>query len=66
MITENLIINLILILTAAWFLGRVFTRFGLPVVLGELLAGIILGPTLLGIISMSEPIDCWRSSGYSS
>ena len=53
MITEHLIINLILILSAAWFLGRVFARFGLPVVLGELLAGIILGPPLLGIISTS-------------
>jgi len=63
MITEHLIINLILILTAAWFLGRVFARFGLPVVLGELLAGIILGPTLLGIISTSEPIELLAEFG---
>jgi Kef-type K+ transport system membrane component KefB len=63
MITEHLIINLILILTAAWFLGRVFARFGLPVVLGELLAGIILGPPLLGIISTSEPIELLAEFG---
>ena len=32
MITEHLIVNLILILTVAWLLGRGFSRFGLPVV----------------------------------
>ncbi len=61
--TEHLIVNLILILTVAWFLGRVFARFGLPVVLGELLAGIILGPPLLGIISTSEPIELLAEFG---
>lgn len=63
MITGNLVINLILILAAAWFLGRVFTRFGLPAILGELLAGIILGPTLLGIISPSEPLEMLAEFG---
>ena len=63
MITEYLIINLILILTAAWFLGSVFARFGLPVVLGELLAGVILGPPLLGIISTSGPIELLAEFG---
>jgi Kef-type K+ transport system membrane component KefB len=63
MITEHLIVNLILILTTAWFMGRVFARFGLPVVLGELLAGLILGPPLLGIISASEPIELLAEFG---
>jgi hypothetical protein len=35
-ITSELILNILLIL--AWVLGSVFTRFGLPVMLGELLA----------------------------
>ncbi|MFQ5715127.1 MAG: cation:proton antiporter [Candidatus Scalinduaceae bacterium] len=63
MITEHLIVNLILILTAAWFLGRVFARYGLPVVLGELLAGLILGPPLLGIVNASEPIELLAEFG---
>ncbi len=63
MITGHLIVNLILILTVAWFMGRIFARFGLPVVLGELLAGIILGPPLLGIISASEPIELLAEFG---
>ncbi len=63
MITEHLIVNLILILAAAWGLGMVFARFGLPVILGELLAGLILGPPLLGIITASEPIELMAEFG---
>ena len=63
MITQHLIVNLILILTVAWFMGRVFARFGLPVVLGELLAGLILGPPLLGIVTASEPIELLAEFG---
>ena len=63
MITEHLIVNLILILAAAWGLGNVFARFGLPVILGELLAGLILGPPLLGIVTASEPIELLAEFG---
>ena len=63
MITGHLIVNLILILTVAWFMGRIFTRFGLPVVLGELLAGLILGPPLLGIVNTSEPLELMAELG---
>jgi Kef-type K+ transport system membrane component KefB len=35
MITTPLILNLLLILSVAWLLGYFFSRFGLPVVLGE-------------------------------
>lgn len=38
-------------------LGIIFSRFGLPVMLGELLAGVILGPPLLGIVQFSPSID---------
>lgn len=41
MITTQLILNLLLILTVAWILGSIFNRFGLPTMLGELLAGVI-------------------------
>ena len=63
MITGHLIVNLVLILTMAWFMGRVFARLGLPVVLGELLAGLILGPPLLGIVTASEPIELLAEFG---
>jgi Kef-type K+ transport system membrane component KefB len=62
-ISEQLIINLVLILTVAWAFGSLFSWFGLPVVLGELMAGLILGPPLLGIISGSEPIELMAEFG---
>ncbi|MFQ5466176.1 MAG: cation:proton antiporter, partial [Thermodesulfobacteriota bacterium] len=63
MLTSQLITTLILILTVAWVLGRLFARFGLPVILGELLAGLILGPPVLGIVGSSEPIELMAEFG---
>jgi len=63
MITSELILNLLLILTLAWILGILFSRFGLPVMLGELLAGIILGPPLLGLVSISDPLEILAELG---
>lgn len=63
MITTQLILTILLILVVAWFLGWIFTRFGLPVMLGELLAGLILGPPLLGIVSASPPIELMADLG---
>jgi Kef-type K+ transport system membrane component KefB len=62
-ITPQLIIDLLLILTVAWALGGLFMRFGLPVMLGELLAGVILGPAWLGIISATEPFGLLAELG---
>ncbi|MBW1772664.1 MAG: cation:proton antiporter [Deltaproteobacteria bacterium] len=63
MLNFSLILNLLLILTVAWVLGLVFTRMGLPVMLGELLAGIILGPPILGIIGISPSIEMLAELG---
>ncbi len=57
MITQDLIINLLLILSAAWLLGSLFSRFGLPVMLGELVAGLILGPPLLNLVHDSVQLE---------
>ncbi|NIQ38970.1 MAG: hypothetical protein GTN81_10325 [Proteobacteria bacterium] len=63
MITSQLILSILSILIVAWFLGWVFARFGLPFMLGELLAGLILGPPLLGIVSPSPPIELMADLG---
>lgn len=47
---DNPIINLLLVMVIIWTTGVVFRKIRQPPVLGELLAGIIFGPTLLGII----------------
>ena len=57
MISEDLIIQILLILGLAWILGTVFIKFDLPPMLGELTAGLILGPTLLGIVQPSETLE---------
>lgn len=45
---------LFLILIVARILGEVFARLGIPSVLGELFAGILLGSSILGIIHPNE------------
>ena len=62
-ITSRFIVDLLLILTVAWALGRVFMRFGLPVMLGELLAGVILGPVLFGVVAATEPLELLAELG---
>ncbi len=63
MFNAELMISLLLILVVAWILGSLFSRFGLPVVLGELCAGILLGPPLLGFIGPSPAIELLAELG---
>jgi len=46
-----LFVSLALMLGLAKIFGQVFLKFKLPAVIGEILAGIFLGPTILGRIS---------------
>lgn len=45
------LVNLLVVLAAAWIAGRLAVRVGYPSVLGELAAGILLGPPLLGLLN---------------
>ena len=51
---EEIIISLALLLFVAKLLAELFQRVGLPIVLGELLAGIIVGPYALGGLPLYE------------
>ncbi|MCK9472488.1 cation:proton antiporter [Sulfurimonas sp.] len=51
---HNFFLTLFLILIVARILGELFARAGIPSVLGELFAGILLGSSVLGIIEPSE------------
>ncbi|GIJ26344.1 putative Na+/H+ antiporter [Micromonospora qiuiae] len=44
----KLIAGLVLLLLAAHLVGRLFARFRQPPVIGEILGGLLLGPTVLG------------------
>jgi Kef-type K+ transport system membrane component KefB len=48
---SRLFIQLLLILAAAHLVGRAFTRIGLSAVVGEMAAGILLGPSFLGLLA---------------
>ncbi len=50
------LLDILLILIAAFAGGRLAQRLGYPSVLGELAAGIILGPPLLGLLQGGEAI----------
>lgn len=53
------IFTLLFILTAAWCMGLLFKRFNLPMILGELSAGLIIGPPILGLVGPSGSFFPW-------
>ncbi|OAQ21790.1 cation:proton antiporter [Thermosulfurimonas dismutans] len=52
----HLLPKLFLLLFAAWGLGRLALRLGFPMLLGEILAGVLLGPPIFGVVSHSESL----------
>jgi Kef-type K+ transport system membrane component KefB len=60
---SKIIINIILILLVAWLLGDLFQRLHLPRLLGELVAGLILGPSLLGWVRPQEGLTLLADLG---
>jgi Kef-type K+ transport system membrane component KefB len=45
-----LLLQMLVVIAAARLLGRAFRRIGQPAVVGEIFAGILLGPSLLGLL----------------
>jgi Kef-type K+ transport system membrane component KefB len=48
--TEQLFVSIVIILVAARILGEVFQRMGQPPLVGELFAGLIIGPSMLALV----------------
>ena len=59
----QLVLALALLITAAKFAGIASVKLGQPAVLGELLAGIVLGPSLLNLLGWSFFTDEHLSDG---
>jgi len=57
------ILNLLLVLVAAWGGGSIARRLGYPAILGELIVGIILGPGLLGWLDYTETVKVLAEVG---
>ena len=52
----DIIINVLIVLAAALLVGELFERFRLPSVVGEILAGMIIGPSVLALVLPSDPV----------
>lgn len=59
----EILLMIVVAFTAARVLGRLAERFGLPGVIGELMAGAILGPQLLGFLHPNELLDALAELG---
>lgn len=57
------LLNLLLVLTLAWIFGLLVERIGYPALMGEILAGILFGPALLGLLHPSEALDIFAELG---
>lgn len=57
------LIQLVVILFSARIFGEMAAYFKAPSVIGELLAGMIIGPSLLGLIDISPPIHLLAQIG---
>jgi Kef-type K+ transport system membrane component KefB len=52
--THDFLLQFMAILVAAQVLGTLANRIGIPTVIGEICAGIVLGPSLLGLVAPTE------------
>ncbi|MCG9745199.1 cation:proton antiporter [Shewanella sp. Isolate8] len=63
MAIDNFVLSLCLILLFGRLLGEAFKRLQLPAVVGEILAGILIGPSLLGWIAPNETLAVMAELG---
>ncbi|MDQ7037653.1 MAG: cation:proton antiporter [Aquificota bacterium] len=60
---HTLFLHIAVILIAGKTFGTIFKRLGIPPVLGEVFAGIVLGQSILGIIPLSEAVKVLAELG---
>ncbi|MCX7737899.1 MAG: cation:proton antiporter [Hydrogenothermaceae bacterium] len=60
---HSLFLYLAVIIFVGRIFGDIFNRFGLPSVLGEILAGVILGSSVLGIVELNYAIKVLAEIG---
>ncbi|HNZ28703.1 MAG TPA: cation:proton antiporter, partial [Candidatus Goldiibacteriota bacterium] len=52
---SKIILQLLLAFAAAKITGYIFEKINQPVVIGELLAGVIMGPYVLNVLQLNDP-----------
>ena len=60
---HTFLIQLVIILFSARLLGEIAAYFRVPSVIGELVAGILIGPSLLGIVELTNSIHLLAQIG---
>jgi Kef-type K+ transport system membrane component KefB len=50
-------------MSVVWLVAVILRRFGIPTIMGELIAGVVLGPAVLGWIHPSETIEVLAEIG---
>ncbi len=60
---HTFLIELVLILLSARLFGEIAAYFQVPSVIGELVAGIVIGPSILGLVEISNPIHLLAQIG---
>ena len=61
--TSEILFDLFLVLLAAKIGDEVFKRLGQPAIVGEILAGVAIGPSLLGIVEPGEVLEVFAELG---
>lgn len=60
---ENVFEVLLILMTVIWTSGVIFRKFKLPLMLGELLAGILIGPAVLDLVEDTNIIKIFAELG---
>jgi len=60
---DGVLLNLLVVLLAAWLGGQIVARLGYPAVLGEIGIGILLGPPALGLLQGSASLHVLAEIG---
>jgi len=61
--TSDVILDLFLVLLAAKVGDEVFKRIGQPAIVGEILAGVLVGPSLLGLVELGDVLEVFAELG---
>lgn len=61
--TTEILLSLFLMLAAAKFMAEIFERLHQPAVVGEILAGVLIGPSVLGWVEPNEIISILAEIG---
>lgn len=57
------LVSILFILAVVWLVGLIFERINQPAILGELLAGLVIGPPVLNLVGFSPTIEVLASLG---